>query len=65
MFKPRAQELLNIGQFCQRKFTKSKLKFGENFGQSFGIVEKPLMSRILGGSLIIFRHKVVKILNFE
>jgi hypothetical protein len=46
MFKPRAQELLNIGQFCQRKFTKSKLKFGENFGQSFDIVEKPLMSRI-------------------
>jgi hypothetical protein len=40
-----------------RENSQNLLKFGENFGQSFGIVEKPLMSRILGGVSSFFDIK--------
>jgi hypothetical protein len=34
MFKPMVQELLNIEQFCQRKFNKIKTKYFMEIGAS-------------------------------
>jgi hypothetical protein len=47
------QELLNIEQFCQRKFNEIKTKYFRELGQAFGTIAKPLMSGFLGGDFVM------------
>jgi len=51
-FRPTTQELLNIEQFCQRKFNEIKTKYFRELGQAFGTIAKPLMSGLLVGDLV-------------
>jgi hypothetical protein len=40
------QEVLNIEQFCERKFKKIKTMFLKKLGQTLGTTRKPLISEI-------------------
>ncbi len=53
------EELLNIEQFCQRKFNKIKIKNAkENWGKLLIQLKNPWWVRFLGSDFIIFRLKV-------
>ncbi len=52
-FRSTMQELLNIEQFCQRKFNEIKTKYFRELGQAFGTIAKPLMSGFLGGDFVM------------
>jgi hypothetical protein len=58
------QELLNIEQFCQKKFNKIKINEIEtNYWYCWKVLDEWWFLR--GGDFIILSPKVVEILNFE
>jgi hypothetical protein len=40
---------MNIGQLCQKNSTKSNLIFLRKLGQTFDVIEKPLIVNFLEG----------------
>jgi hypothetical protein len=64
MFQITMEKLWNVEQFFFIKnSSKSKFKIIKKVGCAFGIVGKPLVSRILMKNLKVFKPKVKKILN--
>jgi hypothetical protein len=64
MFEPTVEGLLNIQQFCQRKFNKITTRFFRDFAASSWYDWKALNKWDFLDVIYSFRFEMEKILNF-